>query len=126
MFMNTNEACRLLTNAQKKDKELKDFYDTCSGLTDSQEFITVGTRDGKNQIFNKEFLLHGKMFNVLLVIKDGGEYINLFSYRDTWDLADALDIINSNNITYIDNSCSIDTEGKFTDEQKRTLGGKST
>ena len=124
MILNTSQACRSLSNKDKEDKENKDFYDTCSGLTDSQEFITVGTKDGKNQIFNKEFSVQGELFNVFLVIKDSGEYINLFSLYDTLTLADTLDIIDSNRITYIDNSCSIDSEGKFTEEQKRTLGGR--
>ena len=77
---------------------------------------------GNEKMFNKNFLIKGLDFNVLLLIDEEGNYINLFrNQRDVIQLFDILHLIqNCAQCIFIDFSCSY---SKFDKQRLQTYGG---
>ena len=75
-------------------------------------------------MFNKNFLIKGRDFNVLLLIDEDGNYINLFrNHHDIIQLFDILHLIqNCAQCIFIDFSCSY---SKFDKQRLERFGGKN-
>jgi hypothetical protein len=84
-----------------------------------------------NTIFNKEFTLNGPNVNVLLLKDEEGNYINLFSEKDTYTLEELFTIIpQCSKCILVDNSCSslgtnkeTGKEYTFTKQELESYGG---
>ena len=111
--------CEKLKHLDESTPE-KQMVNACSELTFCPELVT------DKKIMNKTFSMDGPGINVLLLVDSHGNNINLFSNNKTsFTLEEILSYIPlCSGITYIDWSCSDDSEGKFTKEQKCSFGGK--
>ena len=111
---------------ENKPEYLKMFHNV-RGLSDSpQKVAKLG-----NTIFNKEFTSNGANLNVLLLKDEEGNYINLFSEKDTYTLEELFAMIpQCSKCILLDNSCSVPGTNKetgkdytFTKQELESYGG---
>jgi hypothetical protein len=109
------------------DSDFFKMFHKVRGLSESpQKLANAG-----NLIFNKEFTSDGINVNVLLLVDEEGNYINLFSNKNTYTLEELFAMIpQCSKCILVDNSCSPPGKNKetgkeytFTKQQLESYGG---
>ena len=100
-------------NYREESEQYFKMFHNVRGLVESpQKLAKIG-----NLIFNKEFTSYGPNINVLLLIDEEGNYINLFSEKDTYRLEELFAMIpQCSKCILLDHSCSGPGKNEETDE----------
>jgi len=109
------------------DSDYFKMFHKVRGLSESPQKIA----NSGNLIFNKEFTSDGININVLLLINEEGNYINLFSNKDTYTLEELFAMIpQCSKCILLDSSCSgpgkneeTGKEYTFTKQELESYGG---